>query len=208
MNGWLTRYRGYITLSLLFLIALGAVFFLSRRADPKPVQLSTPAPRPTPTLRPSATPAGIIIEVSGAVVNPGLFHLADGARVDDAIRAAGGASTEADLARLNLARRLSDGEMLVVPKVGEPTAAATAAPAGRTAQATRTPTPTPALSVNINTANAQALDPLPGIGPALAQRIVDYREAHGPFKTIEDIMQVKGIGPAEFAAIKDKIVVQ
>lgn len=206
MNGWLTRYRGYITLSLLFLIALGAVYFLSRRADPSPVQLSAPAPRPTATLRPSPTPAGIIIEVSGAVVNPGLFHLADGARVDDAIRAAGGASAEADLARLNLARKLSDGEMLVVPKLGEPTAMATAAPAGRTAQVTRTPTP--ALRVNINTANAQEMDPLPGIGPALAQRIVDYREAHGTFKTIEDIMQVKGIGPAEFAAIKDKIVVQ
>lgn len=207
MNAWVARYRGYLFLSLAFVVALGGVFFLSRRADPKPVQISTPFPRSTPTLHPSPTPAGLVVQVSGAVVNPGLVHLADGARVDDAIRAAGGASAEADLAQLNLARRMSDGERLVVPKLGDPTQAAAAAPTGRAAQ-TRVPTATPVLNVNINTASADELNRLPGIGPALAQRIIDYRQTNGPFLKAEDIMKVKGIGPAEFGAIKNVIVVQ
>lgn len=206
MNAWVTRFRGYIFLSLVFFVAIGGVYLLSRRTDPNPVRITTPWPRPTPTLHPSPTPAGLVIEVSGAVINPGLFHLADGARVDDAIRAAGGPSADADLARLNLARKVSDGELLLVPVIGE----ATQAPAG--ASGTRVPrptmTPTPVLSVNINTANADELDRLPGIGPALAQRIIDYRQANGPFQKIEDITKVRGIGPAEFNAIKNRIVVQ
>ena len=210
MNTWVARYRGYLFLSLVFLVALGGVYFLSRHTDPKPVQITTPFPRPTPTLHPSATPAGLVIEVSGAVINPGLFHLADGARVDDAIRAAGGPSADADLARLNLARRVSDGELLLVPAVGEATQAPAATAGSRAATGTRVPrpTPTPALNVNINTASADELNQLPGIGPALAQRIIDYRQANGPYQKIEDIIKVKGIGPAEFSAIKNRIVVQ
>ena len=212
MNAWVTRYRGYIFLSLVFFVAIGGVYLLSRRTDPNPVRITTPFPRPTPTLHPSPTPAGLVIEVSGAVINPGLFHLADGARVDDAIRAAGGPSANADLARLNLARKVSDGELLLVPVIGEATQAPAATAGGRTPAGTRvprpTPTPTPVLSVNINTANADELNRLPGIGPALAQRIIDYRQANGPFQKIEDIIKVKGIGPAEFNAIKNRIVVQ
>lgn len=213
MNAWVAHLRGYLLLTLAFAVAIGGVYFLSRRPDPRPVQLATPFARPSATLRPSATPAGLVVEVSGAVANPGLFHLADGARVDDAIRAAGGASAEADLTGVNLARKLSDGELLSVPRLGQPTSAA-AAPTGRAGQparaatATRAPTAAAVLSVNINTASADELNRLPGIGPALAQRIIDYRQVNGPYGKPEDVMKVKGIGPAEFGAIKDKIVVQ
>jgi competence protein ComEA len=210
MNAWLAHYRGYLLLSLFFVTVIGGVYFLSRRADPKPVLIVTPFPRSTPTLTPSPTSAGLVVEVSGAVVNPGLVHLSDGARVDDAIRAAGGPSVEADLTRLNLARKMSDGEMLVVPKIGDPTAAPPAA--GRPGTGTRAPgataTATPVLRVNINTASADELDRLPGIGPAHAQAIIDYRQANGPFQKIEDIVNVRGIGPAEFGAIKNLIFVQ
>ena len=206
MNAWVTRYRGYLFLSLAFFVALGGVYFLSRRTDPQPVQLTTPFPRPTATPRPSPTPAGLVIQVSGAVKNPGLVHLADGARVDDAIRAAGGPSADADLAPLNLARKLSDGELVRVPAIGEPTQAPAGAAGTRVPRPT--PTPTPVLIVNINTAKADELSRLPGIGPALAQRIIDFRQANGPYQKIEDITKVRGIGPVEFNAIKNRIVVQ
>jgi competence protein ComEA len=129
-----------------------------------------------------------------------VYTLPASARVADALAAAGGATPEADLVRLNLARRLHDEEQIHVPRKGEPTftpptVASFSSNGGSTGK------------VNINTASVVELDALPGIGPGYAQRIVDYREQHGPFRTIEDLQKVPGIGPATFARIRDRITV-
>ena len=198
MAEWLVRIRGYLMLSLLFVIALGAVLFWTRRTDPKPIVIITPTPRPTPTA------VTLLVQVNGAVLNPGLVRIGEGARVDDAIKAAGGASSEADISKLNMARRVTDGELIVVPKLGDPTP--TVPPATSGARATATPTVL--AKININTATAEELDRLPGVGPSIAQRIVDYRAANGPFQKIEDLLKVRGIGPAQFDSLKNLIVVR
>ncbi len=203
MQDWLARYRGYLFIALVFAVAAGGILFVARRSEPKAIQIITPTPRPTATLAPTSTPTTIVAQVSGAVATPGLVHLSAGARVDDAIKAAGGATSDADLSRVNLAKRVGDGDLIVVPKFGEAVNAPTSATRER-----GTATPAPLGKVNINTASVEDLDKLPGIGPAIAQRIVDYRNASGPFQRIEDIMKVRGIGQAEFDAIKNLIVVR
>ena len=203
MQAWLLRYRGYLFLSLIFVVSTSALLFVARRTDPKPVQIIAATPRATAAPLPTATPANIVAQVSGAVQAPGLVYLSAGARVDDAVKAAGGATADADLSRLNLARRVGDGELIVVPRLGD----ATAAPAA-TSRERLTATPAVLAAVNINTAGVEELDRLPGIGPAIAQRIIDYRNANGPFQRIEDIIKVRGIGPAEFDAIRQLIVVR
>jgi competence protein ComEA len=158
----------------------------------KPVQL---APQPT------APPA--IVYVSGAVVHPGVYPLAPGARVQDALLAAGGMLPEADDLTLNLAAIIQDGQRLWVPfkttDVGQ-------LPAPQDSQAPPLQTATSG-QVNINTADQATLESLPGIGPVTAQKIIAYRQTNGPFATIEDIQLVSGIGPATFEKIKDLIAV-
>ena len=132
--------------------------------------------------------------VAGAVNRPGLYRLAAGSRVDDAIKLAGGATAEADLDALNLASKVKDGDKVLVPKRG--------AGAGGSGSGGA---PGQSSTVNLNTATADQLDALPGIGPALAQRIVAYREQHGGFRTVDELQKVPGIGPAKFAQLKDLV---
>lgn len=133
----------------------------------------------------------IKVYVSGSVNKPGVYELSDGDRVEAAIQAAGGVSSDADMSGINLAQRLKDEDMIYVPKVGE----AASSVISRNAQQKDG-------KIDINSATIEELDKLPGIGPAKAQNIIDYREQNGPFKAIEDIQQVSGIGPATF---EDKI---
>jgi competence protein ComEA len=198
MADWLVRMRGYLLLALLFTMALGGVVFWTRKPDPKPIQIITPTPRPSPTA------TALLVQVGGAVLNPGLVRVNEGARVDDAIKAAGGATGDADLSKLNLARRVNDGELIVVPKQGDPTTV----PVTSVSSTRATATPATLAKVNINTATTEELDKLPRIGPSLAQAILDYRAANGPFQTIEDLMKVRGIGQTQFDAIKNLIVVR
>ncbi|MEN0130270.1 MAG: ComEA family DNA-binding protein [Brevundimonas sp.] len=137
-----------------------------------------------PTAAPSATAAVVVVHVVGAVRRHGVVRLPVGARAADAIDAAGGPTKHADLDALNLARVLVDGEQLVVPRVGQP-ASAPVPPTGPT---------TPGL-LDVNTATATELDELPGIGPVLAQNIVDYRAEHR-FADVDELDDVPGIGPA------------
>ena len=163
---------------------------------------------------PAGAPAGrIVVHVVGAVVSPGVVVLADGARVADAIAAAGGAASDADTEQLNLARVLGDGEQVRVPHVGEQLAApdpATSPPgasgggAAAGASGGRAPAAGP---ININTAGASELEALPGIGPALAARIVEYRDGHGPFASVDDLTDVPGIGPAKLEALRSQATV-
>jgi len=135
--------------------------------------------------------SSLFVHVTGAVERPGLFELAEGSRVIDAIAAAGGFTEDAHRDQLNLARVLSDGEQFVVPAVGDEVAAATASD-GR---------------VNLNTADAAALDTLPRIGPAMAARILAWREANGRFTSIDDLRNVAGIGDATFDGLRDLVTI-
>lgn len=145
----------------------------------------------------------IIIHVVGAVKNPGVYSLDEGKRVKDAIDIAGGPLTDADLFRLNLAQKLQDEDKLYVPKVGE-------TPSEDSLDGDEMI----GLSfpddgkININKADSANLIQLPGVGPATAQKILDYRSKNGPFKNIEDIKNVSGIGEKKFEQIKDKIKVK
>jgi competence protein ComEA len=158
-------------------------------------------------LEPAPTEAPIAVHVIGAVARPGLYEFLSGARLQDAIDAAGGMLAEANSDSLNLAALLEDGQQISIPyKAGsEPALNSTLL------ELPSSVTPTPAADpnvelVNINTATLEELDGLPGIGPTTAQKIIDYRTTNGPFAAIEDIMNVSGIGIATFDEIKDLIM--
>jgi competence protein ComEA len=181
------------TIAAFIVVALalvaGAILLLATR--PQPVQIVINPPVPTSTPGPTATPAPIRVYVSGAVVNPNqTITLPPNSRVEDAIDAAGGTTDAADLEKVNMAGILHDGDQVDVPAQGSQTALAT---------------PSGGVIVHINSATAAELDALPGVGPALAQRIVDYRESNGPFTKLEDLDAVSGIGPALLEQIKDLI---
>lgn len=155
------------------------------------------------TLRPVPTEKPIVVYITGAVPRPGVYALAQGSRVQDAISAAGGFLADADKTGINLARALEDGEQLDIaytsgssPVIGTPLppTAATGAPSS-------------SELININTASQAELETLPGIGPTTAQKIIAYREANGPFANAEDIVNVSGIGPGTYQRIKDLITV-
>lgn len=138
-----------------------------------------------------ATAAAIYVHVHGAVASPGLYRLDEGARVVDVVAAAGGLAPEAEAGAINLARVLSDGEQLYVPVEGEnPPAQAAAASDER---------------VNLNTADASTLDTLPRVGPALAARIIRWREENGAFTSVDDLLSVSGIGEKMLEALRDLV---
>ncbi len=143
---------------------------------------------------PSASTAGLVIDVAGRVRHPGLVHLPAGARVADALAAAGGALPGVDLTTVNLARALADGEQVVVGPPG-------AAPAGGAASSGSAPN----ALVDLNTATLEQLDSLPGVGPVLAQRILDWRTAHGRFSSIDELGDVGGIGAKKLADIVPRV---
>ncbi|MHC2999008.1 ComEA family DNA-binding protein [Microbacterium sp. HJ5] len=143
----------------------------------------------------AATPAAVFVHVSGAVNAPGLYVLDTGARVVDAVAAAGGFADTADPAAVNLARPVSDGEQLHVPAQDE----AAAGDAG--------PAPETDGRINLNTADLAALDTLPRIGPAMAQRILDWRDANGRFTSVEDLLAVPGIGDKMLDSLRELVTV-
>lgn len=151
------------------------------------------APDPEPVAPTGAVGNEVVVHVAGAVVAPGLVTLAEGARVADAIDLAGGATAEAELSAVNLARYVADGEQILVPKVGDVVVAvgqpATANTALSGANAAGT-------LINLNTADSSALQQLPGIGPALAERIIKWRGDNGGFRYVAELQEVKGIGPS------------
>lgn len=148
----------------------------------------------------SATPGdSVLVHVTGAVRTPGLVSLPVGSRVVDAVAAAGGAADDADIGAVNLARPVADGEQLAVPRVGEPPPAA-AGPGPGAGGA-------PGALVNLNTATQAELESLPRIGPALAQRILDWRQANGRFAQPSDLLKVSGIGQKLFDGLKNRVVV-
>ena len=141
-----------------------------------------------------------LVDVSGAVHRPGVYKLPAGSRVNDALIEAGGATGKADLTLVNRAATLTDGQQVLVPeKVSA--ASAAAAPSGSAATLAAKAAP-----IHLNSATAEQLDELPGVGPATAARIIDYRTANGPFKTVDELDSVSGIGPAKLAELRDLVV--
>jgi len=201
MERGVAQYRGYIILcSVLSLIVGGVIGYFTPHPQPgTPVAVSTPFPTLTPP--PTPTPAPIRVYVSGAVRQPTVYELPPGSIVQDAVDAAGGPTSDADLDRVNLALELQDQQQVYVPRQGEtnpPPLVSGGEPGGGGAAGTL---------VNINVASAAELETLPRIGPTMAQRIVEYRETDGLFESIEEIQNVAGIGSATFEGLKDLITI-
>ena len=201
------------------------------RVPPPPVETLLPLALPVATTTPDAPslpsadastgwldPLGTLpvselaVHVVGAVNEPGVYRLAPGSRADDALRAAGGPANNADLRRVNLASPVHDGEQIYVPRVGErtsTTAVSSGSPAPprgsrRSDSSTNlgTTSTTLPLIVDVNRATAADLDRLPGVGPSTAKAIIDHRTRNGPFASVDDLLAVRGIGPAKLAEIR------
>ena len=179
------------------LIAAGFVallLFLGSKLLARPQPSAGLAPPVAPPTETAAAPAVVVVDVVGAVRRAGLYRLQQGARIADAVARAGGATAKADLALVNLAAPLADGEQVVVPKRGAVTSPA--APSAGVASSG---------PVHLSTATLEQLDSLPGIGPVTAQKILDYRQKHGAFTSVDELDAVPGIGPARLEQLKDLV---
>jgi competence protein ComEA len=190
--------RGEIVGLIVVLVAvLGGAGLWYARSLPKPVTIAESGPGAAQLVSPTPTPATLIVDVAGAVRKPGVYEFAEGERVVDAIERAGGPMPKADLSLLNLAAQLVDGTQILVPKTGPPVAGI---PGGAA------PGSSSAL-ININTASATELETLSGIGEVLAATIVEYRIQNGPFVSVDDLLDVSGIGPATLEEIRAQVTV-
>lgn len=181
-------------------VVLGAAgwAWLSRPQSEPVAPLVNEAPSAASTGDPSGPGSGeLVVAVAGKVRKPGLVRLPAGSRLADAVQAAGGPLPGVDLALLNPARKVTDGELIVVGVTPPP---APVGPAGGGAA-------TAAGPLNLNTATLAQLDALPGVGPVLAQRILSHRDQHGGFKAVGDLRQVDGIGDARYEQLKDLVTV-
>ncbi|WP_244320716.1 ComEA family DNA-binding protein [Streptomyces melanosporofaciens] len=206
-----------LAVALLAAVAFAAYHFWTgrpqtvRAPDPEPPRAapSEPGPMPRGRLTPSGGGRTVVVDVTGKVRRPGLRKLPPGARVADALEAAGGVRPGADLSGLNRARPLVDGEQIVVgaPEGGPPAPGAAAGPAAGAPNAPNGPNApagpgVPGGSVSLNSATAEQLDTLPGVGPVLARHILDYRTQHGGFRSIDELREVNGIGERRFADLR------
>ena len=197
---------GGAVLAVGILLIVGLLFLRSSSPPPK---LTLPQAEPgsappdgsaTPASAPSTPPVTVTVHVAGQVANPGVYAVPAGGRVADAVVAAGGTSAEADVEQLNLAARVSDGERVYVPKKGEappPVAGGNTAPTTASGKAAAPGTP-----VDLNTATAEQLEALPGVGPATSRAILAYRASHGRFRSVTELLEVPGIGPAKLEALR------
>ena len=182
---------------LVGVVLLGALLVL---AVPRLLQRGTghvavPLLRPARTARAAAPSSKLVVDVAGAVRQPGLHELAPGTRIADAVAAAGGATAKADITAVNLAAPIADGEQIVVPARGSGAAGASSGAA-----------PSPTSPLDLNSASLEQLDALPGIGPATAQKILDYRQAHGSFHSIAELDAVPGIGQGRIEQLKGLVL--
>lgn len=198
--GWVRSLgaRSRVALAALATVSVAVVALVLLRpagADPAPEDTLPRASTPTSAATTSPLASSetvVIVQAAGAVAQPGVYRLASGSRVNDLIRTAGGFAPDADPDRVNLAALLADGEKVYVPRVGE--AAPVDASGGGSSSA-------PQL-VDLNTASIAELDSLPGVGPATAQAIIDYRSQHGRFTSVDELLNVRGIGQAKLDELR------
>jgi competence protein ComEA len=202
MRAW----RGYVGISLAWLVILITALWWVRRPPSDAIEiLPPPTELPSQAVPPCPTPGPLHVDVAGAVKAPGVYRLPPSSIVADAIAIAGGPAADADLDRLNKAVELLDGSQVYVPRRDE-TISLAPTPASRLA-GTAVPAisvETPGVLIDLNTATLEELDKLPGIGPTLAQRIVESR----PYRAIEELLRVKGIGQAVYDKVKSLITVR
>ncbi|MEU4393033.1 ComEA family DNA-binding protein [Kribbella sp. NPDC023855] len=214
-----------VVLALVLLVGLAWAAYALLRSNPEPIPnppttltsgspVAVPTPGTTPAGPGSATggpgspggagspgkPATVVVHVAGKVRRPGLVRASTGSRVADVLAAAGGALPGVDLTTLNLARPVTDGEQIVV---GVPGAAPPSSPAA--GNPTSTPGAPPGTPLDLNTATLAQLDALPGVGPVLAQRILDWRTEHGRFTSPDELQEVPGVGPKKFESLKPHV---
>jgi competence protein ComEA len=187
-----------ITLDRRRLIVVGAVLLLALVVGGKqlsrPGHASVPPPIRVAASAQTTVASQVFVHVVGAVRRPGLYRLTDGARVADALRRAGGTTRKAQLELVNLAARLADGEQVVVPRRGSNGAVmGSEAPAGQSGP------------LHLNTATLEQLDSLPGVGPVTAQKILDWRQAHGAFGSVDELDAIPGIGPARLGQLRELV---
>lgn len=195
------------TIALIVVVSVGlngVLVWRLHRQPGEPITLTQPTPAPTATTAPTATPVPIVVHVSGAVAQPGVYELPAESRVADAIDAAGGFDADAQAAAINQAAGLHDGVQVHVPTEDEarpPDAGTSAAPSSSNSGTSESG------RININTAGASELEELPGIGPALAERIISHRDANGPFASVDALTGVKGIGEKTMGDLRPHITI-
>jgi competence protein ComEA len=188
--GDLSKFQIAVICTLLVLIVLGAVFAYTRS---RPRQISVKEPK---NYSSGSRKRMLTVHVAGAVAKPGLYRLTEGSRVADALSMAGGATQDGILDDVNLASRIKDGQKVLVPRSnGDLTASG--APEQSVA----------GTLINVNTADEAELEKLPGVGPALAKSIVEYRRKNGPFSTVEELDNVEGIGPRKLELMKGQVTI-
>lgn len=182
-----------LAVMLAIALAVAVVFAIFRAYDERSA--------PPIVIQDAATTNPIVVEVRGEVEKPGIYSLPTGARLQDAVNASGGFTSEADLSQVNLAERLQDGEIVFVGGVAqlqatsENTSADNSAPSGASGK------------VNINTATIAELDTLPGVGEVTAKRIIEFRETQGPYRSIDDLVHVQGISTKTISKLRDLVTV-
>jgi len=195
--------RSKLPLYGLIAVLVGLIlYFWWTRPEPVPIQEATEVKA---KVQEDENHGIIVVHVAGAVYKPGVYNLKEGSRIKDAVEIAQGMLPLADDSSINLAAKITDGQKIYIPFKNEKMPATT--PNGFSNQSSGATSSNPAAKININTATGEELDKLPGVGPATAAKIIEYREQNGAFAAIEDLKKVKGIGDKKFEDLKDYITV-
>ena len=194
----ITPTRVLSTGGALFVVSFGSWWLL--RSPAPPVERSLPmAARPAASVAlvppPPVSPAEVVVQMAGAVVHPGVYRLAAGSRIGDLLSAAGGAVPGVDPAVLALAAKVSDGQRVYLPVPGEPTSILSAGASGASS----------ASPLDLNAATVEQLDALPGVGPATAAAIVAYRDKHGGLRSVDELLEIKGLGASKVDALRSLV---
>lgn len=197
IDTWTRREKILMILLILALMICGMIYFVTRESKQPPPVPSSFTPYQSSVKKEKKSSSMIVVDLKGEVNRPGIYRLPAGARLYQAIKAAGGLTALAEQKQLNLAQRLQDGSAIYIPRQGEMVSGPVSGQEMGEQQ-----------KLNVNTATAAELEELDGLGPTRAKAIIKYREEHGPFQKVEDLQNVSGIGEKTLAKFRDQIVCQ